>query len=73
MTEPTFIRRALISVSNKTGLVPFAQQLAASGIEILLLAEQLALLKQHGIPLTTVPRLHWVSRNYGRQSKNSAS
>ncbi|MEJ0048571.1 MAG: hypothetical protein WDN04_22525 [Rhodospirillales bacterium] len=33
MIQP--VRRALISVSDKTGLVPFAQALAAHGVEIL--------------------------------------
>ena len=35
MTDIVPIRRALISVSDKTGLVPFAQALAANGVEIL--------------------------------------
>jgi phosphoribosylaminoimidazolecarboxamide formyltransferase/IMP cyclohydrolase len=35
MTDIVPIRRALISVSDKTGLVPFAQALAARGVEIL--------------------------------------
>ena len=29
------VRRALVSVSDKTGLVPFAKRLAALGVEIL--------------------------------------
>src|SRR6516162_10055451 len=29
------IRRALLSVSDKTGLVPFAQTLAAAGVELI--------------------------------------
>ncbi len=55
MNEPTLIRRALISVSNKTGLIPFARQLTASGIEILATGGTASLLNEHGIPLTTVP------------------
>lgn len=35
MTEIVPVRRALISVSDKTGLVDFARALAASGVEIL--------------------------------------
>jgi phosphoribosylaminoimidazolecarboxamide formyltransferase/IMP cyclohydrolase len=35
MTDIVQIRRALISVSDKTGLVPFAKALAAGGVEIL--------------------------------------
>ena len=29
------VRRALVSVSDKTGLVPFARRLAALGVELL--------------------------------------
>ena len=29
------VRRALVSVSDKTGLVPFARRLAAKGVELL--------------------------------------
>src|SRR5581483_11794507 len=35
MTDIVPIRRALISVSDKTGLIPMAQALAAKGVEIL--------------------------------------
>ena len=35
MSDPVRIRRALISVSDKTGLVAFGQFLAAQGAEIL--------------------------------------
>lgn len=48
------IRRALISVSNKSGLVPFAQQLVAHGIEILATGGTAALLTQHGIASTAI-------------------
>lgn len=48
------IRRALISVSNKVGIIPFAQHLVASGIEILATGGTAALLKQQGISLTAV-------------------
>ena len=35
MTDIVPIRRALISVSDKTGLVPLAQALAEAGVDIL--------------------------------------
>ena len=35
MTDVVPIRRALISVSDKTGLVPFARALAGRGVEVL--------------------------------------
>ena len=38
------IQRALLSVSDKTGLVPFAQILAAQGVELIVLPENFALM-----------------------------
>jgi phosphoribosylaminoimidazolecarboxamide formyltransferase/IMP cyclohydrolase len=43
------IQRALISVSDKTGLVPFARALAARGVEILSTGGTARLLKAEGI------------------------
>jgi phosphoribosylaminoimidazolecarboxamide formyltransferase / IMP cyclohydrolase len=53
MNNPA-IRTALISVSDKRGLLPFAQQLAAHGIKILATGGTAALLKQHQIPLIPI-------------------
>ncbi len=53
MTNP-IIRRAVISVSNKTGLIPFAQQLFASGVELIATGGTATLLINHDIPVTTV-------------------
>lgn len=50
----TMIRRALISVSNKTGLVPFAKQLVEKGIAILATGGTAALLKQEGVPSVSI-------------------
>jgi phosphoribosylaminoimidazolecarboxamide formyltransferase/IMP cyclohydrolase len=44
------IRRALISVSDKTGLIPFAQSLAAMDIEILSTGGTYKKLKAENIP-----------------------
>ena len=44
------IKRALISVSDKTGLVEFAKELNKFGIEIISTGGTFALLKKHGIP-----------------------
>ena len=44
------IRRALISVSDKTGLIPFAQSLTAMGIEILSTGGTYKKLKAENIP-----------------------
>lgn len=47
-------RRALISVSDKTDLIPFAQALAAQGIEILSTGGTASALKAVGIPVIEV-------------------
>ncbi|APR77458.1 IMP cyclohydrolase [Minicystis rosea] len=48
------IRRALLSVSDKTGLIPFAKALAARGVELLSTGGTHKALAQAGIPVTTV-------------------
>ena len=50
----TVVRRALISVSDKTGIVEFAQQLNALNIEILSTGGTYKLLKDSGISVTEV-------------------
>jgi len=44
-------KKALISVSDKTGLVPFARQLSELGVEIISTGGTAALLKEAGIPV----------------------
>jgi phosphoribosylaminoimidazolecarboxamide formyltransferase/IMP cyclohydrolase len=48
------IQRALISVSDKTGLVDFARELAALGIEIISTGGTAKLLQQEGIATTEI-------------------
>src|ERR1700712_3761943 len=48
------IRRALISVSDKSGLVPFAQALAARGVEILSTGGSAKTLREAGVPVKEV-------------------
>ena len=43
----TKIQRALISVSDKSGLIPFVQQLSEAGVEII---STVALLERSGKP-----------------------
>ena len=53
--QPTAaVRRALISVSDKTGIVEFAQQLNALNIEILSTGGTYKLLKDSGLSVTEV-------------------
>jgi phosphoribosylaminoimidazolecarboxamide formyltransferase / IMP cyclohydrolase len=48
------VRRALISVSDKTGLIPFAQALAARGVEILSTGGSAHALRKAGVPVREV-------------------
>ncbi|MEN8217582.1 MAG: bifunctional phosphoribosylaminoimidazolecarboxamide formyltransferase/IMP cyclohydrolase [Pseudomonadota bacterium] len=48
------IQRALISVSDKTGIIPFAQALSERGVEILSTGGTAQLLADNGIPVTEV-------------------
>jgi phosphoribosylaminoimidazolecarboxamide formyltransferase/IMP cyclohydrolase len=54
MTDPVKIRRALMSVYDKTGLVDFARFLAGTGAEILSTGGSAKLLREAGIPVTEV-------------------
>ena len=54
MTDSIPIRRALISVSDKTGLLPFAQVLASNGVEVLSTGGSARALREAGIPVTEV-------------------
>jgi phosphoribosylaminoimidazolecarboxamide formyltransferase/IMP cyclohydrolase len=54
MTDIVPIQRALISVSDKTGLVPFAQALAAHGIEILSTGGSAKALRNAGLAVKDV-------------------
>lgn len=52
MTEA--VRRALLSVSDKTGLIPFAQRLVSLGIELLSTGGTAKALADAGLPVTEV-------------------
>jgi phosphoribosylaminoimidazolecarboxamide formyltransferase / IMP cyclohydrolase len=54
MTDIVPIRRALISVSDKSGLVPFAQALAARGVEILSTGGSAKALRDAGVAVKEV-------------------
>jgi phosphoribosylaminoimidazolecarboxamide formyltransferase/IMP cyclohydrolase len=48
------VRRALLSVSDKTGLVPFARALTQRGVELLSTGGTLKALADAGVPVTSV-------------------
>lgn len=53
-TKITPIKRALISVSDKTGIIEFASQLAAQGVEILSTGGTFSMLQKANIPAVEV-------------------
>jgi phosphoribosylaminoimidazolecarboxamide formyltransferase / IMP cyclohydrolase len=54
MTDVCKITRALVSVSDKTGLVELAKQLASQGVEILSTGGSASTLRQSGVKVTEV-------------------
>ncbi|EWH10168.1 bifunctional phosphoribosylaminoimidazolecarboxamide formyltransferase/IMP cyclohydrolase [Catenovulum agarivorans DS-2] len=54
MDQPRPIKRALISVSDKTGIVEFAQALSAAGVEILSTGGTFKLLQNNNVPAVEV-------------------
>ncbi|WP_108663394.1 bifunctional phosphoribosylaminoimidazolecarboxamide formyltransferase/IMP cyclohydrolase [Acuticoccus kandeliae] len=57
MTTPNKVRRALLSVSDKEGLVPFAQRLVSLGIELVSTGGTSRTLAEAGLPVTDVASL----------------
>jgi len=55
--QPLPIRRALISVSDKSGVVDFARGLEALGVEIVSTGGTAAALREGGVPVRTVEEL----------------
>ena len=51
------VTRALLSVSDKTGIVEFARQLADHGIDLISTGGTATLLRQHGLPVRDVSDL----------------
>lgn len=67
MTDAIPVRRALISVSDKTGLVAFAQKLTAYGAQIISTGGTAKALTQAGVSVTPVERLtDWPEMMDGR-------
>ncbi len=57
MSELQSIKRALVSVYDKTGLTELAQQLAGAGVEIVSTGSTAARLAEAGVPVTPVEQL----------------
>ena len=54
MSNPVVVRRALISVSNKTGIVDFCRALTELGVELLSTGGTFRQLQENGIPVLEV-------------------
>ena len=57
MTGEQKIRRALLSVSDKTGLVAFARALQEMGVELISTGGTAAALRAEGLPVKDVAEL----------------
>ena len=55
------IRRAIISVSDKSGIVSFAKELSQLGVEILSTGGTAKALREQGIPVNRYFGVHGVS------------
>ncbi len=56
-TKPITVQRALISVSDKTGIVKFAKRLHTLGVELISTGGTQRLLKEQGIPVKEVSEI----------------
>jgi AICAR transformylase/IMP cyclohydrolase PurH len=63
---------ALLSVSDKTGIVEFAQALHALGIKLLSTGGTAKLLADKGLPVTEVAEVTAVPRDAGRPRQDPA-
>lgn len=66
------VKRALISVSDKTGIVEFAKGLHELGVEIISTGGTMKSIADAGIPVMSVSEVTGF-RNDGRQSKDASS
>lgn len=66
------VKRALISVSDKTGIVEFAKGLHELGVEIISTGGTMKAIADAGIPVMSVSEVTGF-RNDGRQSKDTPS
>ena len=69
----TFVRRALLSVSDKTGLVELATALDALDIELISTGGTAEVLRDAGLPVRDVSELTGDGGNDGRAGENPAS
>ena len=71
-SHPRRITRALLSVSDKTGLVDFARALAGYGVELVSTGGTAKALKEPGLTVHRRLRAHRLSRDDGRPRQDAA-
>ena len=67
------IQRALLSVSDKTGLAEFATRLSQSGVELYSTGGTAAHLREAGLTVSRHFRVHRVPGNDGRSPQDASS
>ena len=68
------IQRALLSVFDKTGLIPFAQALAAAGVEIISTGGTAKVLREYGVMVSDLSAYtEWPEMLDGRIPKSTAA
>jgi phosphoribosylaminoimidazolecarboxamide formyltransferase/IMP cyclohydrolase len=70
---PQTIKQALISVSDKTGIVDFARELSHAGVNLLSTGGTYKLLKENNIPVTEVSDYTGFPRDDGWPRQDPAS
>ena len=70
--SPVKIRRALLSVSDKTGLIELARALAAHGVELLSTGGTAKALRDAGLAVRDVSRGHRLPGDHGRPGQDPA-
>ena len=67
------VERALLSVSDKSGIVELARALAAAGVQIISTGGTAKLLEKEGVKVTEVSALHRLRRDARRPGEDAAS
>ena len=73
MSQVVPVRRAIVSVADKAGLVPFGRALASLGVEIVSTGSTAALLDEAGVPVRAVADVTGLPRDDGRAGQDAAS
>ena len=73
MSDLKVVRRALLSVTDKTGLVEFARALMSMAVELVSTGGTAKALRDAGLPVTRYQRADRLSGDAGRAREDAAS